>query len=202
MLKSEDKLYNCAVAFSELLKYKYRIILGRKGKPRELNLAFEKTHFFHLLGLHKLTNIDAFEKGGKRMNNERVFDDILAKKIKYEDISSNVHFNQIENRFEPFISIQKLIEDNNAIFGFNSRYYGWSKLSASYLMVKTEVGKIFLFIDKHDNTYFGKSFFPESDIDFSLKQMQFTALYKERKNVESGETVVLYQHSNFSIDRE
>jgi hypothetical protein len=41
-----DCLRQAAVAFQKLLPVKYRIILGKKGKSSELNIAFKEDNFF------------------------------------------------------------------------------------------------------------------------------------------------------------
>lgn len=49
-----DKLKECARAFDRLTNIEYRIVIGRKGVTRNINLKFRLTEFHHLLGLHKL----------------------------------------------------------------------------------------------------------------------------------------------------
>ena len=52
-----DKLKASAIAFERLLKYEYEIVAGSKKTLLEMTLFFEREHFMHLIGLHKLTEI-------------------------------------------------------------------------------------------------------------------------------------------------
>lgn len=52
-----DKLQACAIAFENLLTIKYHIIIGRKGKSKDLTICFEAVEFHHLAGLHKLNDL-------------------------------------------------------------------------------------------------------------------------------------------------
>ena len=49
-----DILLDAALAFEAVLKYKYRIILGKKGKATEINIHFSPDNFFHLAGFQHL----------------------------------------------------------------------------------------------------------------------------------------------------
>lgn len=76
-----DRLQDCAKAFEHLLDTTYHIVIGRKGNTVTIDIAFKAEHFHHLLGLHKLRDIEALSH--KR---EKVFDDILAGRISFSDI--------------------------------------------------------------------------------------------------------------------
>jgi hypothetical protein len=53
-----DKLFECAKCYENLLDKKYHMIVGRKGKAVEIVLTFEAADFHHLIGLHKLSDIE------------------------------------------------------------------------------------------------------------------------------------------------
>ena len=61
-----DKLYDGAVAFRKLEDIRYKFILGRKAQLTELYITFDLTHFHHLAGLHKLTDITIIKYQNKR----------------------------------------------------------------------------------------------------------------------------------------
>lgn len=52
-----DILFDCAKNYEKLLNVSYHIIAGqKKDETIEFNITFKKSQFFHLFGLHKLTD--------------------------------------------------------------------------------------------------------------------------------------------------
>lgn len=68
-----DLLQRCAAAFERLTSYQYRFTLGRRGKLKEIVLGFNQTDFHHLVGIHKLKDINI-----ARDNRQKVFRGILG----------------------------------------------------------------------------------------------------------------------------
>lgn len=52
-----DLIYECAAKFILLERYEYKFVVSRKRKTREIILNFSDKDFFHLAGLHYLTDI-------------------------------------------------------------------------------------------------------------------------------------------------
>ena len=52
-----DLIYECAAKFILLEQYEYKFIVSKKRKTWEINLNFCDSDFFHLAGLHYLTDI-------------------------------------------------------------------------------------------------------------------------------------------------
>lgn len=50
-------IYECAAKFIALENYEYRFIVSQKRKSLEILLNFCDSDFFHLAGLHYLTDI-------------------------------------------------------------------------------------------------------------------------------------------------
>ncbi len=73
-----DILMQCASGFQKLMDYEYKFTLGRKGKLTEIRLGFSDTDFHHLIGLHKLKDIDI-----ARSNRSTIFHRILDGRITY-----------------------------------------------------------------------------------------------------------------------
>ena len=65
-----DKLKEAAVSFEKLLDTEYKIIVGRKNKLENINIKFDKTHFVHLSGLHKLKDLSDI----RTVDREKIFD--------------------------------------------------------------------------------------------------------------------------------
>ncbi|MCM1144660.1 MAG: PBECR4 domain-containing protein [Blautia sp.] len=185
-----DKLSACANAYHKMLNLTYQIVLGRKGKLYELHIGFEAVSFHHLIGIHKLHDLRI-----ARANREKVFSDILAGKISYEFISKSRYFTQIENRFFPFASIEKIFDDNSLVFRYNAKVNQLSLIEADYLMSTPYEGNdiyIFLARKQDDDHYYCRSFFPKSERDYTQGQPRFTLLKKEKTCLSTGKTTVQY----------
>ena len=106
-----DKLLKCAKAFEKLLEIQYRTIIGRKGKTVELVTGFSKLDFHHLMGLGKLKDLRI-----AKQNRGSVFDKIVNGNTTYETLTKSRYLTQIENRFEPLVLIEQLLDDNRLVF--------------------------------------------------------------------------------------
>ncbi len=58
-----DNIYDAAVEYSKLIGYEYKFILGYKGRNQEVSLRFYEDKFYHLCGLHKLTDLAVLNNG-------------------------------------------------------------------------------------------------------------------------------------------
>jgi len=116
-----DKILECAKAFEKLLDTQYHIVIGKKGKSKEIDIAFETVDFHHLSGLHKLTDLRL-----SRANREKLFDDILSGGITLSDIERSRNFRNIQNRLEPLAKIEDLFDKNNLIFRYNEKANAFS----------------------------------------------------------------------------
>ena len=185
-----DKLQECAKSFEKLLDTKYHIIIGRKGKSADIELAFEAVDFHHLLGLHKLKDLRL-----SRENRENVFRAILAGQISISNIKKSLHFNQIGNRIEPFSDLEKILDDNRMIFKYNENANSFSLIQAKYLLsTPYKTNDIYIFLDKkHDGTqFFCRSFFPKEQKDYTIGQPTYTLLFKEKITISTGEKEIQY----------
>ena len=185
-----DKLQICASAFEHLLKTQYRIIIGRKGKTTELLLEFSKLDFHHLMGLGKLKDLRI-----AKQNRGYVFDDILNGNTTYKSIAYSRYLFQIENRFEPLSFLEHLLDDNRLIFRYNAKSNPFSLIEADYLLSTSfKNNDIYLFISEHQETgnYFCRSFFPKEKKDYTEGQPRYTMLYKEKRNLITGEIIIQY----------
>lgn len=188
-----DLLYASAYTFHALMENVYTFILGRKGHLKEVILGFSEEDFHHLVGLHKLKDLDI-----ARANRQKVFRDILAKRITCNDLKKSSHFQNISNRLETFPRLETLLDTSQLVFRYNSKLYPYSAIK-SELLIKMGDGIIleiaFLFLDKKDkekSIYFCRSFFPLEKKDYTEGQMKYTLLKKEKKNLHTGQTKLLY----------
>ena len=185
-----DKLQECAKAFERLLDKKYRIVIGRKGKSVELEICFDAADFHHLLGLHKLEDIEVFS--GKRA---KVFRDILSGHILFSAMQKSQYFNKIENRIEPFSALETLLDDNRLIFRYNKKLNSFSLITAEYLLsTPYQAVDVYIFLDRKSEgeQFFCRSFFPKENTDYTVGQAAYTLLYKEKITLSTGETEIQY----------
>lgn len=185
-----DKLLSCATAFECLLNVQYRIIIGRKGKTVELRIGFSAMDFHHLMGLGKLKDLRIARK-----NREQVFQDILEGRTGYQTISASRYIGSIENRFEPLVCIEQLLDDNRLIFRYNNKQNVFSLIEADYLLSTPHAGTdIYIFIAQNEGTglYYCRSFFPKGGKDYTAGQSIYTMLYKEKIDLITGNITVQY----------
>jgi len=184
-----DKLKLCADEFNKLININYYCIIGRKGKTREFTLTFNPFDFHHLAGLHKLADISVI-----RGNRERIFKNIISEKITYEMISKSLDFPLIESRLNYLYKLQEFMDSNSIIFNYEKRNNVYSNIDAVYLL-QNEIDKTinYLFIDKNnDGTFFGRSFFPQEQKDYTIAQQKWTLLYKEKTDNNTNIKIIQY----------
>lgn len=185
-----DELQACAIAFENLLTIKYHIIIGRKGKSKDLTISFEAVEFHHLVGLHKLIDLRL-----ARANREKTFYQILSGSITLDDIKKSRYFYNIQKRLEPFQQIESLFDKNDLIFSYNKKLQAFSLIDAEYLLsTPHKCTDVYIFLDKKEisNHFFFRSFFPKEDKDYTKGQAVYTLLKKEKINTSTGMVQIQY----------
>ncbi len=99
-----DELELCIQTFERMLDKDYFLTLE---DGTVLHLYFTKSHFKHLLGLHKLTDLDAFHPG-KGLSAKRVYEHIRNGKITFQTIRKSAHYNKIADRITCFPMIESV----------------------------------------------------------------------------------------------
>ena len=186
-----DKLQERAKAFRRLMDYEYNIILGRKGKLTEFSINFEAADFFHLIGLHKLTDII-----NGRLPSEKVFYDCLKGNVTYSELTQSAFFGKLGNRFEYFNRLEDMLDSNNIIFKCNtSTLKRFSRITADFELKNIyEALTFYLFIEKrsYSQYQYGKSFIQNDIVDYTYGQTNLTLLYKEKVNIRTGESEIQF----------
>ena len=182
-------IYECVDSFVSLLDTEYRLILGRKGEAVSLNVTFDKKDCFHLMGLQYLTDRPELNR-----DRGKIFDDIKARILTKEQIESSDLYRQIAERVDMLPFLEDMFDSNDTIFRYNEKKNSFSMIRADYLMKNRLIDKnIFIFLSKDKNdTYFCRSFFPETKRDYAKNQASWTLLYKEKIKRSTGQSVVLY----------
>ena len=185
-----DKLLECTRAFEKLLDTQYRIIIGRKGKKVEIVIGFSKLDFHHLMGLGKLKDLRI-----AKQNRETVFNEILKGIITYKEITESRYIGLLQNRFEPLMSIEQLLDNSRLVFRYNTKLNQFSLIEADYLLsIPHEEKDIYIFIAKNEasGTYYCRSFFPKEQTDYTKGQAIYTMLYKEKVCLSTGKKQIQY----------
>lgn len=187
-----DLLKKCAMGFNLLLRYKYRFVLGRKGRLKEFTISFEKSDFHHLAGLHKLRD-NAKIQQGKRSD---IFDSILSGEITLEHIQKSEFYNEMKERLEPLCHLGDFLDNNELIFHYNKKFNKYSLVQADYLLENSHMNQIiYLFLgarEEHENEQMCRTFFLKHKLDYTSGQEKYTLLKKEKINIETGEVQVQY----------
>lgn len=195
-----DELLKSAKAFENLLNIKYRIILGRKGEAVEFLIDFDKIDYFHLVGLHYLSDMPNLKR--KR---DEIFNKIICGDITYLQLEKSVFFYSSDNRFgidsriKHFSDIENILDSNDTVFRYSKSRSKFSNINASFLLINYHNDeKIYLFLsdDKYRNGKVCMSFFPKRNVDYEYNQIKMTLLYKEKIFIDSGESIILYDRIN------
>ena len=182
-------IYDCVDSFASLLDTEYQLILGRKGEAVSLKITFDKKDCFHLMGLQYLTDRPELSR-----DRGKIFDEIKARVLTKEQIESSDLYGEIADRVDLLPFLEDLFDSNDTVFKYNEKKNSFSMIKADYLMKNRLVGKnVFIFLAKSkDNTYFCRSFFPETKRDYTKNQASWTLLYKEKIKHSTRQKMVLY----------
>ena len=186
--ESVDLILKCAKAFEKLLDTQYSVTIAHKGNKIDFIIGFEATDFHHLVGLHKLKDLRI-----SRAEREKVFHKILEGEISDSDIRRSRYFREIEKRLNAFANFEDILDSNQLIFRYITPPSQFSQIQAQFLLsTPYQNEEIYIFIDRKDNAenFFCRSFFPKVEKDYTIGQVKYTLLYKEKRTVSTGESVV------------
>jgi hypothetical protein len=202
----EDILYDAAIEYSKLLDKGYHIILGRKNIQYEINLRFDKDDFFHLVGLQHLTDVTF-----PSQNRERIFKDIVSKKINIETIKSSAFYKEcdVETRITNLYRIEDMLDSSKMLFYINHKeYMKYTRIVADYLCEFVDTADVFYYFmikskyHKVDFEYSGCSFFKKGVTDFRIGTSETKILLKEKIvgiGTENEIITELYRNPNYKV---
>lgn len=142
-------------------------------------VPYREDGFLHLLGIHKLTDIQLIQFWCDK-NNRTVKREDVIKKIKSEDftdsdVRNSIKYFQIKDRYEHF-SYDNLTTVNytDAIINFNADLNG-SSLKSDYILFeerpKSEFNHMAIALDRKNNSRYIESFFHEPSTNYQKGQM-------------------------------
>ena len=184
-----DKLKASAIAFERLLKYEYEIVAGSKKTLLEMTLFFEREHFMHLIGLHKLTDLQI-----QRFRKEQMYDMVMRDELTYDYIEKSVFFSEIKERIELFPILETALDSNELLIKYKHGVSRGTVIRASYIIIYNYGDvTIHYFVDRDEKTnrYFGKSFFGRSDDKFLRNQQTFKVLKLTKYDKEENSRIIL-----------
>jgi len=184
-----DILKQSALAYEKLLKYEYEITAGSKKTLLKMTLFFAKEHYMHLVGLHKLTDLQI-----QRYKRDKMYDMVIQNKLTYEYIEKSVFFPEIKARIELFPILEEALDSNELLIKYKQGFAQGTMIEASYIFVYNHGSKtIHYFVDRDEMTglYFGRSFFIRDDDKFLRNQQIFKILKKIKYDKYENKQVIL-----------
>lgn len=153
-------LYSAALFYKEnLSNRRFEIIISKQRKEKSIELLFLPQHFYHLIGLHKLTDLPFLKR-----SNAKIFQEILSQKITYLDIRKSAHINEISDRL---LYHQEMLNVLNADSLFFRSLYGRFKgITADCVLTRSideESIFSFLFLKQNQMVYSPCSFFTRNE---------------------------------------
>ena len=153
-------LYDAAIFYKEnLANRRFEITISRKNEERKIELLFLPQHFYHLIGLHKLTDLPFI---ARRPGN--IYREILSKRITYSKISKSTHFAEMSDRVLHHQEMLKVLHADSLFFkSLHGRFKGIESDCVLTKSINDEPLFSFLFLKKNSNVYFPCSFFTRNE---------------------------------------
>ncbi len=184
-----DILKQSALAFEKLLKYEYEIIAGSKKTLLNMTLFFVKEHYMHLVGLHKLTDLQM-----QRYKRDKMYDMVIQGELTYEYIEKSAFFPEIKDRIELFPMLEGALDSNELLIKFKKGFAQGTMIEASYIFVYKHGSMIIhYFVDRDEKTglYFGRSFLIRDDDKYLRNQQVFKILKKVKYDKYENQQIIL-----------
>lgn len=189
-----DLLLQRALDFEKITHYKYKYTMGRKGKLYIFEIDFRPSDFHHLIGLKKLTDIEAVDD-----DREKVFDNIINGAITYNTIIQSSFYEDIRERFDSFENFAKIFNDKNTTYKY-TQDLRYSQIPADYLFTNDTYGSLlYVFVKQRENEdlFCCDSFFPFRSFEYERGQTKLTMLKVERYNTDTNGTEVIFRNENY-----
>lgn len=197
-----DTIYECASKFTILENYEYHFIVSQKRKTKELLLNFYDSDFFHLAGLHYLSDINIPQNRHNTLKNiiekKKITDQLLYKSRFFTNPKPD---KDIKSRIEELRFLEEYLDNNNIIYIYNTRNdsYLQSFIKADYLIesqFKNSKNFVYIFLKKRDNNpnyLCVVSFFKKDRITYSGDKLYW--MLKEKRM--TNKSTILFRHPDY-----
>ena len=177
-------LQKTAEVFEKLIGYKYIFHLE---DGRSIKFVLESKHFYHLIGLHKLTDI--YQLDGKVYHYDSIFKKILKGEITLELLKKSQHFHLHQDRIMNFEQLAELLDFEtfeSILVDFDGTKLPHSmktKMEAEVCLYKNNNNlykHLFIAKDKAKDEYYAETFFVRNDDYYIAKQIELKIVRLEK----------------------
>ena len=139
-----DKLQQIASSYNDMVNKQYYFEIARKQKMLCFILSFEKSDFYHLAGLHKLTDIAALQG---EPNKRKVFDNILNGKVSYDLLKRSRFHSKMNTKLELLTNLEDILDSNQIVFKYIGAKNQVSRIEADCLLESVyNMNIVFIFL--------------------------------------------------------
>ena len=195
-------IYDAAAKFLMLEQFEYHFVVSQKRKLQTINLNFIDTDFFHIAGLHYLTDIVIPKDRTKTMNEilikHTISDQTISRSVYYVSEDSK---KDVKSRIEELRFLEDYLDTNNFIRIFNVRNQKRmsSVIEADYLIeswFKNSSDTVYIFIRQRKENpeyYCIVSFFKKNEVAYGGDNVFWMKKVKKSVDIEQ----VLYINPNY-----
>lgn len=171
----------CARLYREYSGYNYIVHLDCNMK---LKIALKNEHFYHLAGLHYLTDIAELNKKLRNNSSKNIFKKILRGDIDQSKVEKSKHYNRIRGRLEKFKKFDEVL-NCKIIVDFDYTKLPSTKIQSKYILYREYDGIYVMLGLRYDEK--GEFLIPETFMvengDYYVKnQITYEVLKVERDN--------------------
>lgn len=198
-----DLIYECAAKFILLERYEYKFVVSKKRKTREIILNFFDSDFFHLAGLHYLTDISIPRNRKDTLKNiieeKKITDSLLYRSRFFANPESD---KDIKSRVEELRFLEEYLDTDNMIriYSTENMKYLHSYIIADYIIESQFQGSrevVYIFLKRREEspgTYCVASFFKKDTVIYSGEALYW--MLKEKRDL--NQCITLYKHPNYN----
>ena len=196
-----DIIYESAAKFVLLERYKYRFVVSKKRKTKEIFFDFRDSDFFHLAGLHYLTDISIPRNRKETLKNiierKKITDMLLYRSRFFANFESD---KDIKSRIEELRFLEEYLDTGNLIriYSIGNMKYIQSYIDAEYVIESQLQGEcVYIFLKQREespSTYCVASFFKKGAISYGGEALYW--MLKEKRIADM--CITLYIHPNYN----
>ena len=195
-------IYDAAAKFLVLEQFEYHFVVSQKRKLQTMNLNFIDTDFFHIAGLHYLTDIVIPKDRTKTMDeiliNHSITDQTISRSVHYVSKDSK---KDVKSRIEELRFLEEYLDTDNfiRIFNFRNQKGMASVIEADYLIeswFRNSCDTVYIFIRRREENpeyYCIVSFFKKNEVPYGGDNVYW--MEKVKESADSRQ--VLYINPNY-----